>query len=72
MISSTPFDQHFRHCSWLTLITLCWCNITLALPEDANQQIEVQASSSELYLDIGLVIYRGTSTNPAPLNHAEM
>ncbi len=72
MISSTPFDQHFRHCSWLVLITLCWCNITLALPEDANQQIEVQASSSELYLDIGLVIYRGTSTNPARITQGSL
>ena len=44
----------------------------LALPEDQNQQINVEAGSSEINLDQGLYIHRGTDTSPAHITQGSM
>lgn len=37
----------------------------IALPEDAQQEIEVDSEGAELFLDEGLIIYTGSATEPA-------
>jgi lipopolysaccharide export system protein LptA len=44
----------------------------LALPEDATQEIVIEAGSSELYLDRGLLIYRGSAGTPARITQGTM
>lgn len=36
-----------------------------ALPEDAEQEIEVDSESAELFLDEGLIVYSGSESEPA-------
>jgi lipopolysaccharide export system protein LptA len=43
-----------------------------ALPDDQNQQIDVVAASSEINLNEGLYIYRGTDTKPAQITQGSM
>lgn len=44
-------------------------NVSFSLPEDQNQQIDVVAASSEINLNDGLYIYRGT---PAQITQGSM
>ncbi|MGV3592605.1 MAG: lipopolysaccharide transport periplasmic protein LptA [Gammaproteobacteria bacterium] len=39
--------------------------VAIALPEDAQQEIEVDSEGAELFLDEGLIIYTGSATEPA-------
>jgi lipopolysaccharide export system protein LptA len=61
--------------SYITLLAFSGmffsCSV-LALPEDQNQQIDIEASSSEINLDQGQYIYRGTETNPAHITQGSM
>ncbi len=43
-----------------------------ALPEDAAQEIVVDAASTELFLDQGLVVYKGTAENPARITQGSL
>jgi len=55
-----------------TLACLAICRPLLALPEDASQPIVVEAGSSELYLDEGLIIHRGSAASPARIIQGSM
>lgn len=43
-----------------------------ALPEDASQQIDIDANSNQVDLDLGLVIYRGTPETPVRVSQGSM
>ncbi len=51
----------------LVLASLCQ-----ALPEDADQEIFVDADSSEVYLNEGRVVYRGLPDNPAVITQGTL
>lgn len=55
-----------------TLVCLTVCRTVPALPEDAGQPIVVEAGSSELYLDEGLIIHRGSTDSPARIVQGSM
>lgn len=44
----------------------------MALPEDAQQPFESESASSDLLLDEGLVIYRGTAEVPAKVQQGSL
>jgi lipopolysaccharide export system protein LptA len=46
--------------------------VVMALPDDAGQPMEIAASSSELFLDQGLVVYYGTEEQPASITQGSM
>jgi lipopolysaccharide export system protein LptA len=56
----------------LPALALLACAHTQALPEDATQDILVAAASSELFLDQGLVIYRGGDDSPATITQGSL
>lgn len=47
-------------------------SVAFALPDDQNQQIDVEAVSSEINLNEGLYIYRGTDASPARIIQGSM
>jgi len=44
----------------------------IALPDDAQQPILIEASSTELLLDRGYYVYRGTAESPARITQGSM
>src|SRR5690606_22643691 len=63
-----------RHSRWhaIWLVPLLAASGARALPEDAAQQIDVDANSSEIDLDLGLVIYRGSNETPVRVSQGSM
>lgn len=63
-----------RHSRWhaIWLVLLLAASGARALPEDAAQQIDVDANSSEIDLDLGLVIYRGSNETPVRVSQGSM
>lgn len=45
---------------------------SFGLPDDQNQQIDIEALSSEINLNQGLYIYRGTDAEPARITQGSM
>ncbi len=48
------------------------CSASWALPDDQNQTIDVKAESSEINLNDGIYIHRGTDTEPARITQGSM
>ena len=64
LVSSTAFFA-------VTSLVFISCKVS-ALPEDQHQQIAVVADSSEIHLNEGLQIYRGTEAVPAHITQGSM
>jgi lipopolysaccharide export system protein LptA len=59
-----------RYC--VTAALFFACSTSWALPDDQNQQIDVVAASSEINLNDGLYVYRGTDAEPAQITQGSM